>query len=121
MPVPTVNFTVQSFSFGQVFTSTQANNLQDNGEFNKQWLGASFVSSAAQDHTHNGVDSALISVSTIPSSSVNQAALRTTTGEVSVAGPGASNLILLGGTYGFYPQVREVGAATNAAQIALTL
>lgn len=113
MPAPTVNFTVQSFTFGQVFTSTQANALQDNGEFVKQWLGASFVNSASQDHVHNGLDSAF--VSDVASGVIGRDELETATGQVSTTG--ASNLTLPGGTYGFYPQTR-VSSNNYSAQIA---
>lgn len=118
MPAPTVTFTVQSFTFGQIFTSTQANALQDNGEFVKQWLGDTFVNSAIQDHNHDGLNSAGV---TVASSSVNQGGLRTTTGEVSTASVGGVNLTLAGGEYGFYPQVRRTTAGNVTAQIASTL
>ncbi len=43
-------------------TTTKLNQLYDNTEFVKQWLGQSYVGGAVQNHSHNGLDSALIPV-----------------------------------------------------------
>ena len=58
-------------------------------------------------HTHNGEDSNNI---TPASASIAQANLKTSTGEVSQASSGANNT-LPGGTYGFYPQIKNNGSA----------
>lgn len=42
---------------------------------------------------------------------VTQSKLKTTTGEVSLAGPGTGNLTLPGGEYGFAPQFKQTGAS----------
>jgi len=58
-------------------------------------------------HTHNGVDSNNI---TPASASIAQANLKTSTGEVSQSSSGGNNT-LPGGTYGFYPQIKNDGSA----------
>lgn len=43
-------------------TTTKLNQLYDNTEFVKQWLGQSYIGGAVQNHSHDGLDSALIPV-----------------------------------------------------------
>ena len=58
----------------------------------------------------------LVKQANIDVSAVGQGELKTTTGEVSVGGVGA-NLVLPGGEYGFYPQIKKSTAAAGGAQI----
>lgn len=74
----------------------------------EEWLGQNYT--AASDHDHSGVNSALVANLSIAegklaTSAVAQAKIKTTTGEVS----GIGNKVLPGGQYGFYPQVKYGG------------
>lgn len=58
-------------------------------------------------HDHGGGDGAQIPQGGIAASAVGQGQLKTTTGEVSRTYGAASNITLPGGTYGFYPQLKQ--------------
>lgn len=82
----------------------------------EEWLGMSYT--AAQDHDHDGANSkgvTNIGQSQIASSAVGQAQLKTTTGAVSTGV--TANIVLPGGSYGFYPQIKHGGTAEGSLQI----
>lgn len=55
----------------------------------------------------------------VPDAAISQPKIKTATGEVSIGGGGASNLTLPGGTYGFYPQVKQTTDAGLLSQICM--
>ena len=59
-------------------------------------------------HNHSGGDGG-----TIGTDGVVQGSLKTAMGAVSAAGAGTTKLLLPGGEYGFYPQIKSSSAATN--------
>ena len=68
---------------------------------------------SGQVPTSNGTDIAM-ATPTVAAGSVNQAALKTTTGSVSAF---SGNLVLPGGNYGFYPQVAAGNGGTMQSWI----
>lgn len=69
MATITTTWTVLSFAFGSLLTSTKMTQLYNNGVMNREWIGESHINSAEQDHNHNGINSALIAggaISPIP-------------------------------------------------------
>ena len=134
MTAISTSFTALSYAFGSLLTSAKMTQLMDNTTFNKEWIGASFVGGAIQDHNHDDVNSKAV---TLPSNSVTSAMIQTnavgqdelaadavgiaqlkdSSGEVSVTGSSAQNLTLPGGSYGFYPQVKNDGGSFDTCQI----
>jgi hypothetical protein len=110
-------YSLQAFAFESLLTADKMTQMMDNDE----QLQASIIGSGGlftynnSGHTHDDTDSAAIS---LLASSVAQAELKTTTGEVSTLG--TANLTLPGGTYGFYPRVKS-SATFNFALIADSL
>ena len=47
---------------GKPLTTTKLNQLYDDVEFIKQWLGASYLAGAVQDHNHDGLNSVAIPI-----------------------------------------------------------
>jgi hypothetical protein len=47
---------------GKPITTTKLNQLYDSVEFVKQWVGHNYLAGAAQDHNHDGVNSALVPI-----------------------------------------------------------
>jgi hypothetical protein len=102
-------WTTLNFSVGQILTAAQMNQVQDNFTALAQGLsGAPQILAAALAANSVGQ-------SEIASGAVHQAELSTTVGEVNIATTGS--VVLPGGTYGFYPQVRQSSANQLVANI----
>ena len=61
--------------------------------------------------TATGLPVVQIIQSAIAASAVGQAELKTTTGEISTSVPTGADLVLPGGQYGYWPQIKESGGA----------
>jgi hypothetical protein len=94
-------WTELTFPFGSLLTSTKMTQLDAN-------LDALAAGDAGAPK---------IQQAAIDSSQVGQGELKTTTGEVSQVNGGAGSKTLPGGTYGFYPQVKEDGDGAAVVQI----
>lgn len=84
--------------------------LRQNQIHLEQWLGDGYT--AAKDHDHDDVNSKAVVL--LPAGTVDQAALKTTTGEASTA-IAFSVITLVGGEWAFFPQVKNVGGAPSEA------
>jgi len=91
------------FGYGTKLTSTQMQNLRDN-------IAAAF----AKDSGAPELAALYVTQAMIAATAVGQAELKSTTGSVNTALLEGEDLILPGGQYGFYPQLKTSNAAVNA-------
>lgn len=91
---------------------TLMTNIRDDLYHLEEWLGKDYT--AAQNHDHDGTNSK--AVASVGAGAVNQGALKTTTGEVSVTESTGLNLTLPGGEYGFYPQLKSQNLSNSDVQ-----
>lgn len=80
MTTITTTWTTLSFAFGSLLTSTKMTQLYNNGVMNREWIGESHINSAEQNHSHNGINSALLAGGAISPVPLGQGSLYTQIG-----------------------------------------
>lgn len=110
-------WTSLTFAFGSLLTSTKMTQLYDNitAAFNKD-SGAPVLANGYIVTAMFG--SASVDQATIGASAVGQGELKTATGEVSTTTTSPGQLLILpGGEYGFYPQLKDSASSAATAHL----